>query len=407
MNLESCNIIVGVTGGIAAYKIPELVRMLVKAQASVQCVMTQAAHQFITPLTLETLSHKPVLTSVFDRIQTDSPVAHVSLAHKADLIIVAPATADFIARIAHGFADDMLSLLIMSSTCPVLIVPAMEPNMWDFAMTQKNIESLRACKRFYFLGPACGELASLHQGVGRMSEVSEIMTRIYGLMQPQDYQGKQVLISAGPTREMIDSVRYLSNLSSGKMGLALAYQAYLRGAHVTLVHGPIMASLAGSIDTCDKARMCVTEAHSTTQMQQALEAHAASADVIIMAAAVCDYAPIKPHRGKLKKDKLGSQFELTLTETVDILKSLRQQSLHACMVGFAAETDNVIAHAQKKLKDKNLDFIVVNDVSIPGIGFESDDNQVTILSRHGLCLESGRMSKQAIAQFILRSILKS
>ncbi len=367
-------IVVGVSGGIAAYKAAELVRALRKAGHGVTVAMTEAAEQFIKPLTLSALSGRPVVDDVW-RMSDQGKIEHVELGKRASLIVIAPATADLIARLHAGRANDALTALVLSSRCPVLLAPAMESDMWTADATQRNVAWLAKTKRFHFIGPESGALASGHSGVGRMSEPAAIAAACESFLVAQDLGGLRFVVSAGPTREPLDPVRFLTNRSSGKMGFAIAERAAARGAKVTLVAGPVALKTPPRVDRLD--------VETAAQMLAALEKALPKADALIMAAAVADYTPEKPATAKLKKAKLGSHPKIALKETPDLLMSLAKHKKKKLFVGFAAETNNVADNARQKLARKGLDLIVANDVSKPGIGFDSDENAATIYDKKG------------------------
>lgn len=376
--LNNQSIILGVSGSVAAYKACELLRLMRLEGGDVTCALTAGGERFLTPLTLTALSGHTTLTDVWGMSEA-GVIQHVEVARQAAAIVIAPLSANTLAKLASGRADDALSALVLASDCPVLLAPAMETHMWQARATQRNLALLLQEPRFHVVGPGAGALASGQEGVGRMSEPSAIMWHLRRLLTPQDWQGQRVVITAGPTREAIDSVRYLSNRSSGRMGLALAQAAWLRGAHVTLICGPLSAPLTLPED----AQMALLHVTSAAQMQQALIDHMPKADALFMAAAVCDYAPRQVQSGKLKKRDLGSRWSLALEQNGDLLQTAAQHAKPgAQLIGFAAETDAHQANAQAKLKSKRLSAIVLNDVSRTDIGFDSDDNEATLLFPH-------------------------
>lgn len=388
------NVVLGISGGIAAYKAAELVRLLVRSGADVHCVMTAAAREFIGPLTLQTLTKNPVSISLFD-LWDEREIGHISLAERADLCIIAPATANCIAKIALGIADDMLSTVVMATRAPVLIAPAMNVNMWNNPAVQENIRTLRG-RGVHILDPECGELACGTEGTGRLADSEAIFERAAALLCPQDYCGVKVLLTAGPTREFLDPARFLSNPSSGKMGYCLARALQWRGAEVTLVSGPVALQPPRGV-----THVAVTSAR---EMAAAVEQHYEQARLIIKAAAVADYRPREqlPHKQKKQDGPLTVELE----RNPDILAGLGARKGSRVLVGFAAETDEILAHAQKKLTAKNLDMIVANDISRPDAGFECDTNQVCILTAGSEPEHLPRMSKDLLAHAILDRIQK-
>lgn len=379
------NIVLGVSGGIAAYKAAELVRLLVKAGAVVDVVMTRAATEFITPLTLQTLSGRKVATELFDLVQ-ESEIGHISLADRADLLLIAPATADLLGRLSLGLGDDLLTTLALACKAPLLLAPAMNVNMWQHPAVQENLERLRR-RGAHVVGPSAGELACGWIGAGRLVEPPAIVEAARALLgapldrtAPKDLAGRRLLITAGPTFEALDPVRFLGNRSSGKMGFALAQQAARRGAEVTLVAGPVALPTPPGVRRLD--------VESAAEMADAVlprlqPEHAEAAHAIIMAAAVADFRPAEAAPRKLKKAQLGTRPQVELVPTVDILAELgrrRGDGRAPLLVGFAAETGNVIDYAARKLREKRCDLIVANDVAEPGSGFGTDTNRVTLLT---------------------------
>lgn len=353
-------------------------------------VMTREATQFVGPLTFRTLSGNPVVVDLFSREVSDLPVPHVSLAGKADLILIAPCTANIIGKIAHGIADDALTTIAMVSNSPKIIAPAMNGNMWRNPIVSENVEKLKALK-WEFIGPEEGKLACGDEDIGRMAEPEKILERVVGLLGgSQDMKGKQVLVTAGGTREAIDPVRYISNRSSGKMGYFLAEAARKRGADVTLIACPTQ------IDPPEGVK--VIQVESTKEMREAVMSN--RKDIIIMAAAVSDYRPRVTFWQKLKKT--DDSFSLELSKTADILKELGDKKNGSHLVGFAAETENLIENAREKLENKNLDLIVANDVA----AFESDTSKVVIIDRSGNVESLPELSKQEIAHRILDAVLR-
>jgi len=389
MILNGKSILLGVTGGIAAYKSAELVRLLVKAGAAVQVVMTANAQQFITPLTLQVLSEQPVCTNLFD-LEFESQIGHIQIARAAHLVVLAPATANVIAKYAAGIADDYLTTVLLASTAPVLVCPAMNTKMYENQATQRNLETLRGFGS-HILEPSIGTLACKEEGTGRLAELSDITEVIKHILTPATLKGKQVLVSSGPTWEMFDPVRFISNPSSGKMGYAVARVAARRSAEVHLVSGPVALPAPYGVNL-----------HRVTT---ALEMHglithlAPQMDAIVMAAAVGDYRPAQMLPQKLKK--IPGDLNITLLNNPDILAKLGQSrsgTKQQILVGFAAETENLIENATKKLKEKNLDFIVANNLTQSGSGFGSDTNQVKIIDSSGNCTELPCLLKEEVAE---------
>jgi phosphopantothenoylcysteine decarboxylase / phosphopantothenate---cysteine ligase len=391
--LKNKKIVLGVTGGIAAYKAAELVRELVRAGAQVYVIMTRSAQAFITPLTFQTLSGNPVATELFNLIE-ESEIGHISLADRADILVIAPATANVIGKIAGGISDDLLSTVVMATQAPVLIAPAMNVHMWENRIVQENIQKLRQ-GGYHFIDPEAGELACGYEGKGRLAKAPAIIEEIRAILSPKDFSGETVLITAGPTEEGIDPVRFISNHSSGKMGYALARTAGRRGAEVILISGP--ASLP------PPAKGELIKVRSAMQMRDAVMQHLERSSVLLMAAAVSDYRPKKVSSQKIKKASTAPALELE--RNPDILLEAGKVKGHRIFVGFAAETQNLLKNAGEKLDRKNLDLIVANDVSLPGAGFRVDTNIVKILDRSGKIEELPMMSKEELADHILKRVL--
>ncbi|MBP1718403.1 MAG: phosphopantothenoylcysteine decarboxylase [Deltaproteobacteria bacterium] len=386
-------IVLGVTGGIAAYKAAELVRELVRAKALVYVIMTRSAQEFVTPLTFQTLSGNPVSTDLFSLIE-ESEIGHISLADRADILVIAPATANMIGKIANGIADDMLSTVVFAARAPVLLAPAMNVHMWENAICRENIEKLRA-RGFHFVDPEVGELACGYEGKGRLAEIPAITEEIRSLLTPKDFSDDTVIVTAGPTEEDLDPVRFLSNHSSGKMGYALARAASRRGAEVILVSGP--TSLP------PPAKVKLVRVRSAVEMREAVFHHLEKASVLLMAAAVSDYRPKQAATQKIKKASIPPVLELE--RNPDILLEAGKSKGNRIFVGFAAETQNLLKNAKEKLAKKNLDLIVANDVSLPGAGFRVDTNIVKIIGRSGKVEKLPLMSKEDLADRILERIL--
>ncbi len=379
----------GVSGGIAAYKACEIVRGLTKAGCEVQVLMTRNATEFITPLTLQTLSGNRVLVDTFD-LQTDETIQHIDLTRRIDALVVAPATANVIAKFARGVADDLLSTFFISVTAPVVLAPAMNTRMWKHVSTIENIERL-VSRGVRIVDPEDGWLAEREVGEGRLAEPATIVEQtLLAARRSSQLRDRKIVISAGPTREPIDPVRYLSNRSSGKMGFALADAAARRGATVVLVAGPVNRPTPFGVERIDVS--------TAAEMRDAMIRARDGADTVIMTAAVADYVP-RASKQKIKKS--GDRLELTLDRGVDILAELGADRCERLLVGFAAETENLIANARAKLEKKNLDYIVANDVSGHNTGMDADDNAVTVLGRDGEPHEIERASKTVIAEKLL------
>jgi phosphopantothenoylcysteine decarboxylase/phosphopantothenate--cysteine ligase len=396
MTLTGKQIVLGVTGSIAAYKAVLLLRELTSRGAEVTVVMSSNAEHFVGALTFRTLSGRPVLSSLFDP-QSEEAVEHVALAERADVFVVAPATANLLAKAAHGIADDFLTTLLLATRCPVVMAPAMDGGMWDHAAVQANVATLRE-RGVTVLEPEAGALASGLSGRGRLPEVPTLVEAVERALTPQrDLAGERMLVTSGPTREPIDPVRYLSNRSSGKMGHAVAAAALRRGAEVVLISGPTtLQPPPGAV---------YVPVQTAEEMREAALQHLASASVVIKAAAVADYRVERPSATKIKSGGKDEGLTLDLVANPDILKELAQRKGGAFLVGFAAETNDVRAHAADKLQAKGVDLLVVNDVSQQGIGFDAEDNQVLLLDRWGGALELPRMSKLEVAHAILDRIL--
>jgi phosphopantothenoylcysteine decarboxylase/phosphopantothenate--cysteine ligase len=385
--------VLGVTGGIACYKAVELARLMVKDGFAVRVIMTQGAREFVTPLTFQTLSGNPVATDTFDLTQ-ESEIGHISLADSADIFVIAPATANVISKIAAGIADNLLTTVLMATRAPVLIAPAMNIHMYENSILQENIRKLRRVG-YHFIEPAEGFLACGYEGKGRLPEPENILEEIQRLLRKKDLADERFLITAGPNREPIDPVRYISNRSSGKMGYALARAGLNRGAAVTLVSGPT------ALEPPAGARLIpVTTA---AEMRRAVLEEFTNCTTVIMAAAVSDYRPIEYSSTKMKRGKIP--LELRLEPNPDILKELGAMKDGKLLVGFAAESENLAANAKKKLRKKNLDMIVANDVTQEGSGFDGDTNVATIVDRSGASRALPLMTKDELADQILDHLL--
>ena len=390
--LQGKEIVLGVTGGIAAYKAVELLRLLTKAGANVHVIMTESAQEFVTPLTFQSLSMNPVSTSLFNLI-SEREIGHISLADRADLCIIAPATANIIGKLAGGIADDMLSTTIMATRAPVLIAPAMNVNMYRNPLYQENEARLKRAG-YLFVEPARGLLACGWEGEGKLQEPAVIYEEAVAALTPKDLTGETILISAGPTREEIDPVRFISNHSSGKMGYALARAARRRGARVILVSGPTCLAAPHGVKTVPVV--------TADEMRGAIMQRFEECGIIIKAAAVADYRPEARAGGKIKKE--SAPMTLSLVRNPDILEELGQRKGERLLVGFAAETDNLVANAAQKMAAKNVDLMVANDVSQVDAGFNVDTNIVRLLYRDGRQEELPLMTKVELAGRILDRI---
>ena len=382
-------VVVGVTGGIAAYKTCEVVSRLKKLHADVRVIMTKNATEFVSPLTFQSLSHNPVSVDTFANIQTWE-IEHIALAQRADVFVIAPATANIIGKLACGIADDMLSTTVMATHAPVLIAPAMNTAMLENAATQQNMRTLSE-RGMRFIAPGTGMLACGTSGAGRMSEPSQIVDEIVRTLRPrEDFAGLSVVVTAGPTAEPLDPVRYITNRSSGKMGYAIAEAAHARGAHVTLISGPTAIQPPKGVD--------VVRIGTTQELYDAVLGHA-DADVVIQAAAPADYRAREISPTKIKRT--GDSLIIELVPNPDIAAALgARKHPGQTLVGFAAETNNVIENAQGKLKRKSLDLIVANDVTRAGAGFDVDTNIVTLIDGEGI-KELPMMTKREVADGIL------
>lgn len=393
--LAGKRITVGITGGIAAYKTAELVSSLVKTGANVRVAMTSAAQKFITPLTLEILSGNPVHTDLFPKGYDDG-VLHIDLAQNTDLLIIVPATANIIGKAANGIADDLVSTLLMAATCSVLFCPAMNVAMYNNPVLQLNIAKLKQFG-YHFVEPSIGPLACGTTGKGRLAELTEILYNIEQMLTPQDLAGLRVLVTAGPTREPLDPVRYLTNRSSGKMGYALAKGAALRGARVTLVSGPTHLNVPATID--------LIRVETAVEMRDAVLQHSNNSDLIIKAAAVADYGPMEISDHKIKKQ--ADNMSIPLQKNPDILSELGTlKNDRQVLIGFAAETHDLERYAQGKLAKKNLDLLIANDVTLPGAGFDCNTNIVRIFWTDGTIEALPIMAKDQVAQEILDRAIK-
>jgi phosphopantothenoylcysteine decarboxylase/phosphopantothenate--cysteine ligase len=385
--LSNKTIILGITGSIAAYKAAEIASQLTQAGAKVNVIMTKEAIEFISPFTFWAITGRPVVTKMFD-LASEFSIEHISLAKAADIVVIAPATANIIAKLAAGIADDMLCCTVLATTAPVLIAPAMETNMYNNPVTQDNLSKLKA-RDFVIIAPATGWLASGKEGPGRLADINDIVGGIRQVLgRGGDLAGKHILVTAGGTQEPIDPVRYISNHSSGKTGYALAEAARDRGAKVTLVTAPTSLPGLAGVD--------VVKVNTAQEMRQAVENVIPQADALVMAAAVADYRPTKAAKDKIKKGEAGLTLELECTP--DILGSVKGNLIK---VGFAAESSNLVENAKQKLKQKGLDLIVANDITASDGGFGADNNRVTIIDREGKVDSLPLMPKREVADKIL------
>ncbi|MGE0273853.1 MAG: bifunctional phosphopantothenoylcysteine decarboxylase/phosphopantothenate--cysteine ligase CoaBC [Nitrospiraceae bacterium] len=385
-------LVLGVTGSIAAYKAVSLLRLLVREGAAVSVVMTASAKQFVTPLTFEVLSGRPVSHDLFE---THQEMRHLTLPAEADAVVIAPATAHMVAKAALGLADDLLSTMLLTSRCPLVMAPAMDGDMWGHETVVAHAEALRR-RGTVLVEPEEGPLASGRVGAGRMADEQKILSAVQSaVLRKQDLIGRRILVSAGPTQEPIDPVRFISNRSSGKMGYAVASAASERGAQVVLVSGPS--------DLLPPARVEIVPVITAEDMAKALFARLSWADTVVMAAAVADFRAAKPAARKLKK-KERVWTSLDLEPTPDILQELSARRTGQLLVGFAAETDDLLAHAREKLHAKGVDLMVANDVTIEGSGFGSHANQAALIDRTGRTVEWPLMPKRELADRILDAV---
>jgi phosphopantothenoylcysteine decarboxylase/phosphopantothenate--cysteine ligase len=394
-------IALGVTGGVAAYKAAELVRRLQQEKLDVQVVMTRSAQEFITPLTFAALTGKKVITSMFAPddsapANVESAIEHIAVAQRIDLLLVAPATADVLGKFAHGIAEDFLGTLYLATKAPVVVAPAMNVNMWEHPATQQNLAALRA-RGVHVVDPDEGYLACGMTGSGRLAATESIVRKVCGVLGLRhDLEGRTVVVTAGPTREDLDPVRYLTNRSSGKMGYALAEAAVRRGAHVVLISGPTELTIPESVDW--------VPVRTSEEMRAAAMARSEQADVVIMAAAVADYRPASAHPTKIKRS--SERLVLELEPVPDILAELGAKKAGRVLIGFAAETDNVAANSRAKLARKGADMIVANDVTQEGAGFDTDTNVVTLFLRDGREVPLPKLTKFEVANRILDHVVE-
>ena len=393
-------ITLGVTGGVAAYKAAELVRRLQQEGFSVEVVMTRAACEFITPLTFAALTGKKVITGLFaesgGEANLESAIEHIAVAQRTDLLLVAPATADILAKFSRGISDDFLSTLYLATTAPVVVAPAMNVNMWNHPATQENLKRLQQ-RGVHVVNPDEGYLACGMTGAGRLAGQDAIVATVREVLRiSRDLEGQNVLLTAGPTQEALDPVRFLTNRSSGKMGYAVAEAAAQRGAKVILISGPTSLETPEGVTRVD--------VRTAAEMLKAVEENIAGATTAIFAAAVADYRPAEATAQKIKKT--GAEITLRLEPNPDILATVARKKGHRLIVGFAAETNNVAENARKKLKEKNADLIVANDVTAEGAGFDVDTNVVSLFARDGRDLPLPKMTKREVAHRILDEVVR-
>ena len=389
-------VVIGVTGGIAVYKALDVISALRKKDIEVHVIMTESASKFVNPLTFQSISQNMVVTDMFAEPKAWE-IQHISLAQKADLMLIAPATANVIGKISNGIADDMLSTTVMATKAKVLIAPAMNTNMYQNPIVQNNISKLKDFG-YKFIEPASGRLACGDIGIGKLADVNTIVERVIEELEDkeQDLLGKKVLVSAGPTIAPIDPVRYITNRSTGKMGYAIAKEARDRGAEVILVSGPTNLEPPKNVK--------IINIKTNEEMRKEILQNFKWADIVIKSAAVADYKPKEYSKEKIKKGE--GDLNICLTRDNDILKFLGEIKTHQVLVGFAAESDNVLENAERKIKNKNLDFIVANDITSSDTGFGSEDNKVVILSKNNEKLELEKMSKKKVASNIFDMILE-
>jgi phosphopantothenoylcysteine decarboxylase/phosphopantothenate--cysteine ligase len=404
-NLQGKRIILGVTGSIAAYKALILLRLLQEEGAEVTPVLTPAACQFVGPASFAALAGRPAVTCFWESAQQGA-IDHVELAARADLIVVAPASANALAQLAHGLCSEALYALCLSSLAPLVVCPAMESGMWAHAATKHNVALLQQ-RGVHVVPPCCGPLASGRAGMGRLAAPQSTVEAVYHALshaQPDNpWRSQHVLVTAGPTRESFDPARFVSNASTGKMGFALAQAALRRGACVTLVAGPTQVPLPLGF-AAGLGASCVVPVETCAQMLAACQEALPRSTLLMMAAAPADFAPAQPQAHKEKKSAYGASLQLQLQITPDILKALRARTPSRLVVGFAAETDNLLAHAQQKVRDKDLDLLLVNRIGQPGAGFAADTNAGTLVCRQGTSTALPTMHKAALAEAILDAV---
>jgi phosphopantothenoylcysteine decarboxylase/phosphopantothenate--cysteine ligase len=387
--MKGKKIVLGVTGGIAAYKAAELAREFIKRGAGVHVIMTKNATEFIAPLTFQTLTGNPVFVDTF-QLTGEWEIGHITLAESAHIVVVAPATANVIGKIAHGIADDLLTTTIMATRAPVLICPAMNVNMYANPIVRENMEKL-AATGYRFVEAGYGELACKTEGYGRLACLEDIVEDVEDILTVKDLSGQHVLVTAGPTREAFDPVRFITNYSTGKMGYAVAVMAKRRGAKVTLVSGPTSLPQPRGVE--------FVPVSSARQMRDAVMANLEKATVVVKSAAVADYRPADYSESKIKKAQ--KPLEIRLERNPDIISEVGRDKGNRILVGFAVETDNLIRYATKKMMEKNMDLIVANDITLPGAGFAAQTNIVKILDREGGSVDLPLMDKMDVAARIL------
>ena len=392
--IDKKNIVLGVSGGIAAYKSVELLRLFVKEGANVRVILTKNAQEFVGTLTFEALSGRSICTDLFEK-NDDASIRHIDWAQQADIAVIAPATANIIGKLANGIADDALSTFMMAVTCPVVLCPSMNTHMFESKAVQRNLEILRS-DGYFVIDPESGSLACGTTGPGRLPEPHDILDRTVFYLTPKDLKDKKILVTAGPTREPIDPVRFISNPSSGKMGFAVAKAAEYRGAKVTLITGPA--------NLLDPNNVAVIRVNTAKEMALAVFDNFEDYDIIIKTAAVSDYRPKDYAEQKLKKEK--DELILPLERTQDILKEIGRSKKEQVLVGFAAETEHIERYAEQKLAEKNLDIIVGNIVGHPDSGFGADTNMVTLFYKGGTKENLPKMPKDDVANLLLDRILK-
>jgi phosphopantothenoylcysteine decarboxylase / phosphopantothenate---cysteine ligase len=392
MALSGKTVVVGITGGIAAYKMGETVRAFVQAGASVRVVLTRAAEEFVTPLTLQTLSGQPVFRHAFD-LTEESEIGHIRLADGADAVLIAPATANVIGKLAAGIADDLLTTVVLATRAPVLVAPAMNVHMYENAVVRDNLARL-ATLGYTIIDPTSGFLACGYEGAGRLPEAATLVEETAVAVTSKDLAGVRVLVTAGPTWEALDPVRHIVNRSSGKMGYAVARVARRRGAEVTLVSGPSALAAPRGVD--------VVRVTTALEMEDVVIRRAAAADVVVMAAAVGDYRPARPAHRKIKRGR--GDLQVRLVPNPDILARVATLPGSRLLVGFAAETNDVVANARRKLQAKGVHLVVANDVTVAGAGFDVDTNVVTLVDRRGRVDRLDSMTKDDVAAAILARV---
>jgi phosphopantothenoylcysteine decarboxylase/phosphopantothenate--cysteine ligase len=392
--LQSKRVLLCVGGGIAAYKSAEIIRRLVACNATVQVAMTRAAMQFITPLTLQALSRRPVASDLLS-VDEDARIGHIKIAQETDAVLVAPATADLIARAAAGMADDMVTAALLATSAPVVVAPAMNSFMLHHPATTRNLATLRGFG-YRVVAPARGELACGYEGEGRLPDADDLLAELSAALSPQDLEGCRVLVSTGPTCEPIDPVRHITNRSSGRMGQAVASAAWRRGARVTIVSGPTALSPARGCET--------VSVRTAAEMNDAMRGRVTESDVVVMVAAVADYRP--RHAAAQKIKKRDAELVLELERTEDVLAGLSAARGQRLLVGFAAETENLRANARKKLESKGLDLIVANAVGAADSGFDVDTNSALLIDAAGAEKQSGLVTKDELADMILDEVVR-